>query len=65
MLIEFLRNVYIYLGKPSILSTEECLKILRRVKLSDDKFTSEDYLPGTSGESKLCTNLLRQSGIGS
>lgn len=62
-LMSFLRNVYVYLDKPSIISTEECFKILRKVKLSDDKFTSGDYLPGTSGERKLYKDFLNQSGI--
>jgi DGQHR domain-containing protein len=63
-LMSFLQDVYVHLDKPDIISIEECYKIFRKIKISDDDFTSEDYLPGTSGERKLYKDLLNQSGIG-
>jgi len=64
-LMSFLRDVYLYLDKPEVIPIEECHKILKKVKLSDDEFTSENYLPGTSGERKLYKDFLNRSGIGS
>jgi hypothetical protein len=64
-LMSFLRDVYLYLSKPDVISIEECHNVLRKIRLSDNKFTSEDYLPGTSGERKLYKDFLNQSGIGS
>jgi DGQHR domain-containing protein len=39
------------------------LNLLSKASLSDDDFTSENFLPGTSGEAKLSRDLLEQMNL--
>ncbi len=56
-----------YSTTPSLVPNEHYLKILSKVrdKLEDDHFTTENYKPGTSGESQLFSDLVEYSGLGS
>lgn len=46
-----------------LVGKEQFLRIFKRIDLSDDGFTSETYLPGSTGESQLFQDLLRGSGV--
>lgn len=57
-LMRFLKDIYIEQERiGSVISTEEFLKILNDIQISDDEFTVDNYKPGTSGESKLYSDL--------
>ena len=45
------------------LSSKSVLGVLKKVKLRDSDFTKENYLPGTTGETKLFRHLREQSGL--
>lgn len=43
----------------SIIDREEFLDLLKLIEISDAEFVSTNYLPGSSGEGKLLTDMLR------
>jgi DGQHR domain-containing protein len=58
-LMRLLRPVYLTASKAdSVLTMDAAFEIFDRVKLADDHFTTDEYPPGTSGESKLYRLLL-------
>ncbi|MFC1610305.1 DGQHR domain-containing protein [Myxococcota bacterium] len=63
-LMRFLRDAYLALGKPGdVPSKEEFLSVLKRIGLPDDHFTTERFRPGSSGESEMYRQLLKESGL--
>jgi DGQHR domain-containing protein len=58
-LMRFLRPVYLYLVGPGEVPTnEQFAKVFGRLQMNEDEFTTENFLPGTSGEVALY-NMLR------
>lgn len=51
-------------GPPTIPPKSHLLKIFSMVALADGDFTTTQYEPGTSGETRLFRDLLRLSGLG-
>lgn len=61
-LMSFLRRVYVSLRHKSVVPTVEMFsEIFDRMELQDGEFTTDNYPPGTSGESELRKTLLAQS----
>ena len=63
-LMRFLRVAYNSLERPEeVVSRDEFSDIFDKITLEDNKFTPEEYLPGSSGERKLFDTLIEQSGL--
>ena len=63
-LMRFLRVAYNSRGKPGeVIQREEFREILENITLEENKFTPEEYVPGSSGERKLFDTLVEQSGL--
>ncbi|ESZ50743.1 DGQHR domain-containing protein [Mesorhizobium sp. RSR565B] len=63
-LMRFFRNAYLHVTSPgSPAKKDDFLAIFSRVKLTDDDFNIERYVPGTSGSAKLYRDLRETSGI--
>lgn len=61
-LMRFLRPVYLHIASPGdIPSKDEFASIFRRIEFDDERFTTDTYLPGSSGESALYRDLLSAS----
>jgi DGQHR domain-containing protein len=56
-LMRFLPLAYLTLGIDSVVPTAEFKGIFDRVKLSDDDFTNENFIPGSSGQGALFRKL--------
>jgi DGQHR domain-containing protein len=53
-LMRFLKEIYIHLGKKDeIVSYDEFKEILDKVDIDDSELTKTNYVPGSSGQSKL------------
>lgn len=62
--IRFLRPAYLYCaGEPRVVEKSEFASIFSRVTLTDADFNPTQFLPGTSGSTRLFNMLLEQSGI--
>ena len=62
--MKFLRPAYLELKKPGgVPSPEEFSRVIDRVKLSDSDLTTDNFVPGSSGESSLFRTLLEQAGL--
>lgn len=60
-LMRLLRPAYLHVARPGQIPTQgRFLTLLRSAKLEDDDFTTENFLPGTTGESKLYRTLVEQ-----
>jgi len=58
-LMRLLRPIFVYLGgKNKIPGIEKYQALLNKIQIKDSDFTTEKYLPGTSGESKLYKDLM-------
>lgn len=63
-LMRFLRDVYLYIRRPGeVPKKEDFLSLISKVNLMDEAFTLENYKPGTSGESALYNDLVKNSPI--
>jgi len=63
-LMRFLPHAYMAKGgPPRITPAEGFLEILNRINLNDSEFTTARYEPGTSGESRLYSDLISHSGL--
>jgi DGQHR domain-containing protein len=63
-LMRFLRAAYVHFGKPAtVVDASAFLSIFDRMKLGDDSFVPEKFVPGSSGESELFNTLCGQSGL--
>ena len=62
--MRFLRHAYrYYTTKDDIVSSEDFSKLFRKTTISDDSFTSENFKPGTSGETAIYRMLVEQVGV--
>jgi hypothetical protein len=62
--VRFLRPTYLYItNEPAVIPQSNFEKIFSRAKLSDDDFTPTNFLPGTSGSTKLYNTLIDQTGV--
>lgn len=63
-LVRFLRPAYRYFTtEPQVVSAKQFSTLLSSVQLSDQDFTPDTFLPGTSGATKLYHTLVEQSGL--
>jgi DGQHR domain-containing protein len=63
--VRFLRPAYLYwTATPAVISEGQFYEILDRVKLDDDSFNPNEFVPGSSGASKLYRRLMEDSGLG-
>jgi hypothetical protein len=63
-LMRVLRPVYLKLGKPGdVVSIDLFKQTFDQLDISSDRFTTEYYPPGTSGESALRRDLLNWLGL--
>jgi DGQHR domain-containing protein len=63
-LMRFFRSAYRYLSAPGqLVSSEDFLKIFERIKLADDDFNPQRFVPGSTGASDLAKELSAHSGI--
>lgn len=61
-LMRFLRPCYLSVGKlDEIVDIPEFDKIFKKINITGNSFTPENYLPGASGENKLFAKLCEQS----
>lgn len=64
-LMRFLRPAYLYLDNPGgVPARDEFISVFKRVNLPDEHFNTDNYKPGTSGESQLFRDLVKESGLG-
>lgn len=62
--VRFLRPAYLYVTSvPDVVSQSEFERIFARAKLQDNDFSPANFLPGTSGSTKLYNTLLEQTGV--
>jgi DGQHR domain-containing protein len=63
--VRFLRPAYLYwTTTPAVVTEGQFRQILDRVRLEDDSFNPNEFVPGSSGESKLYRKLMEDSGLG-
>jgi len=48
---------------PAVVTEGQFRKILDKVKLDDDSFNPTEFVPGSSGASKLYRKLMEDSGL--
>jgi len=62
-LVRFLRPAYLSITTvPAVVSQSDFEKIFARTSLKDEDFTPTNFLPGTSGSTKLYNTLMEQTG---
>ena len=61
--MRFLRPAYLHLTESigNVVSEEQFVNLLEDVDINGDSFNKENYLPGSSGQSKLYRELLEQT----
>jgi DGQHR domain-containing protein len=63
-LMRYLRPAYLHITAPGpVIDTKDFLALLKKVRLADDDFTTENFKPGTSGETALLNCLIDNTGI--
>jgi DGQHR domain-containing protein len=63
-LMRLLHNAYLHFGKPNeIVETQQFSSLFAKVKLTDDSFTSDTFVPGSTGESDLYNALRAETGL--
>jgi len=61
-LMRFLRPTYLHVSAPGeVPPKDEFVRVFKRVNFTDDQFTTDTYLPGSSGESMLYKDFLAAS----
>jgi len=62
--MRFLRPAYVHLrSEDGMVKMGSFLELLQKVDLQDDDFHTDNFPPGTGGESKLFHTLMRKSGL--
>jgi len=62
--MRFLGPAYLHYTQPgSIVKMEQFLELLEKIKLKHDDFNTENFKPGTSGETLLFHTLTNQAGL--
>lgn len=63
-LMKFFKDAYLHFGKPnSVITKEEFYSIFENINLNENDFNTQNYLPGTKGQSALYKDLKTLSGI--
>lgn len=63
-LMKLLRPAYLRLGRPGeVISKKEFHDLFEKSSLKDDDFNTDNFKPGTSGESALYKTLIEQLGL--
>lgn len=63
-LMKFFKNCYLSFNKPdSIITKEEFASIFKNINIKEEEFNTQNYLPGSKGQSALYKDLLEKSGI--
>lgn len=63
-LMRFLRPAYLASKwKKDVVSADQFLALFRKINISDEEFTVENFKPGTSGESNLYQRFMADSGL--
>jgi len=63
--IRFLRPAYLnFTTTPEVVSSEDFFRLIDRVVLKDADFNPGEFLPGSSGSTKLYRVLMEQTGLG-
>jgi DGQHR domain-containing protein len=63
-LIRFLRPAYLHFTTdPKVISKERFSSLFQKVRLSDEDFNTDNFIPGGSGSTKLYRTLLEQTRI--
>lgn len=63
-LMRFFKDAYLSLNKGgSIVSKDDFASLLQPIQIDDDYFTTNNYKPGSSGQSQLYKDLVEKSGI--
>ena len=58
--MRFFRHAYNHIAAPGeIPPKKDFARVFAQVELDDDDFTTENYPPGTSGETKLFYDLMQ------
>ena len=61
-LMRFLRDAYLHITAPGgVPKKEEFAQIFDRINIEDDDFSTDNFMPGTSGESELYRTLKENS----
>ena len=64
-LMRFLKDAYLYIATPGEVPTKvDFNSVFERIHFEDDYFNTDNFKPGTSGESELYRALLLDSGLG-
>lgn len=64
-LMRFIKDCYLSIAKVGeVPSKNDFLNVFKNITLTDNDFTIDNYKPGTSGESALYRDLLKQSNLG-
>ena len=62
--MKFFKDAYLHFGKPnSVITKEEFYSIFENINLNENDFNTQNYLPGTKGQSALYKDLKTLSGI--
>ncbi len=63
--MRFLRPAYheLVVNIGDVVTKDQFFSLLENVEISDNSFTKENYLPGSTGQSKLYNELLNQTGL--
>jgi len=65
-LMKLLRPAYLHLGRPGeVVSKKDFYGLFAKSSLKDDDFNTDNFKPGTSGESALYKTLVEQLGLSS
>lgn len=60
-LFRFLRYVYNDMGKSSeLVERDEFKKVFEKINITDESFTTDNYKPGSSGQSQLYRDLIKE-----
>lgn len=63
-LVRFLRPAYLFnTSGPQVVSKEGYARVFSLIKLTDDDFNAQRFVPGSSGSTAIYNELLNQSGI--
>lgn len=63
--MRFLRPAYLnFTNEPAVVSKQQFASIFERIQLAEGDFNPENFLPGTSGSTKLYRILLEESRLG-
>ena len=63
-LMKFFKDAYFHVqNSGGIIGKAEFMKIFQHIDLRDNDFSTENYIPGSTGQRKLYYDLIHKSGI--